>query len=247
MKALLKLTWTEARLFLREPQAFFFTLFLPLVLLFVYGGIYGNAPKLIYGGFGTVDVSVPAYTAMIIATSGLISIPVIIATYRESGVLRRFKATPLAPMTLLAADVVVIFTMTAIGMLLLIASAKAVFGLRFAGNVLSVALAFSLSCLSFFSLGFVLSGLMRTARTAQIVGLTLFFPMVMLSGAAIPLETMPASIRAYSHFLPLTYVVKFLKGVWFGGTWAAHGTEVLVLAGLFVLGLAVTAKTFRWD
>ncbi|MCK7491058.1 MAG: ABC transporter ATP-binding protein [Comamonadaceae bacterium] len=75
MKALLKLTWTEARLFLREPQAFFFTLFLPLVLLFVYGGIYGNAPKLIYGGFGTVDVSVPAYTALIIATSGLILDP----------------------------------------------------------------------------------------------------------------------------------------------------------------------------
>jgi ABC-2 type transport system permease protein len=59
---------------------------------------------------------------------------------------------------------------------------------------------------------------MRTARTAQIVGLTLFFPMVMLSGAAIPLETMPESIRVYSNFLPLTYVVKFLKGLWFGGT-----------------------------
>ncbi|MCK7491059.1 MAG: ABC transporter permease [Comamonadaceae bacterium] len=78
-------------------------------------------------------------------------------------------------------------------------SAKAVFGLRFAGSVLSVALAFSLSCLSFFSLGFVLSGLMRTARTAQIVGLTLFFPMVMLSGAAI-LETMPASIQGLFAF-----------------------------------------------
>ncbi|MBP1768530.1 MAG: putative integral rane protein, partial [Candidatus Aminicenantes bacterium] len=127
MRALLKLTWIEAKLFFREPQAFFFTLFLPLVLLFVYGGIHGNAPKLMYGGFGTVDISVPSYTALIIATSGLISIPVIIATYRESGVLRRFKATPLAPMTLLAADVVVIFAMTAMGMLLLIVSARIVF------------------------------------------------------------------------------------------------------------------------
>jgi ABC-2 type transport system permease protein len=247
MGALLKLTWIEAKLFFREPQAFFFTLFLHLVLLFVYGGINGNAPKPMYGGFGTVDVSVPSYTAMIIATSGLISIPVIIATYRESGVLRRFKATPLAPMTLLAADVVVLFVMTTMGMLLLIVSARIVFGLRFTGNILSLALAFSLSCLSFFSLGFVLSGLMRTARTAQIVGMTLFFPMVMLSGAAIPLETMPERIRVYSNVLPLTYVVKFLKGLWFGGTWAEHGTEVLVLAGLFVLGLVVTAKTFRWD
>jgi ABC-2 type transport system permease protein len=247
MKALLKLTWTEGKLFFREPQAFFFTLFFPLILLFVYGGIYGNAPKPMFGGFGMVDVSVPSYTAMIIATSGLISITVIIATYRESGVLRRFKATPLTPITLLAADVIVIFVMTSLGMLLLIVSARLVFGLRFTGNILTLVLAFSLSCLSFFSLGFVLSGLLRTARTAQIVGMTLFFPMIMLSGATIPLETMPENIRMYSSFLPLTYVVKLLKGLWFGGTWAEHGTEVLVLAVLFVLGLVVSAKTFRWD
>ena len=247
MKALLKLTLTEVRLFLREPQAFFFTLLFPLILLFVYGGIYGNDPNPMFGGFGMVDVSVPSYTAMIIATSSLISITVIIATYRESGVLRRFKATPLTPLTLLAADVIVIFVMTALGMLLLVATAKVVFGLRFAGNIFSLALAFALSCLSFFSLGFILSGVIRTARTAQIVGMALFFPMIMLSGATIPLETMPESIRFYARFFPLTYVVKLLKGLWFGNSWAQHGAEVLVLVILFVLGLAVTAKTFRWD
>ncbi|MCK7499685.1 MAG: hypothetical protein MZW92_61750 [Comamonadaceae bacterium] len=118
--------------------------------------------------------------------------------------------------------------------------------MRFTGNILSLALAFSLSCSSFFSLGFVLSGLMRTARTAQIVGMTLFFRWSCSPG--LPFLWRPCeSIRVYSNVLPLTYVVKFLKGLWFGGTWAEHGTEVLVLAGLFVLGLVVTAKTFRWD
>jgi ABC-2 type transport system permease protein len=247
VKALLKLTMYEALLFLREPQAFFFTLLFPLILLFVYGSIYGNAPKPIFGGFGTVDVSVPSYTAMIIATSGLISITVIIATYREYGVLRRFKATPLTPLTLLAADVIVIFVMTALGMLLLVGTAQIVFGLRFAGNLISLSLAFTLSCLSFFSLGFILSGVIRTARTAQIVGMTLFFPMIMLSGATIPLETMPDGIRVYSRFLPLTYVVKLLKGIWFGNSWLQHGSEVLVLIGMLVVGIFVTAKTFRWD
>jgi hypothetical protein len=42
-------------------------------------------------------------------------------------------------------------------------------------------------------------------------------------------------------------VVKLLKGFWFGNTWAQHQTEVLVLAGMFVVGLLVTAKTFRWE
>ncbi|MCK7499670.1 MAG: ABC transporter permease [Comamonadaceae bacterium] len=233
---------------MREPQAFFFTLFLPLVLLFVYGGIHGNAPKAMYGGFGTVDVSVPSYTAMIIATSGLISIPVIIATYRESGVLEAVQGDPPRADDPAGGRCCCDLRDDDLGHAAPDRERQdSSFGLRFTGNILSLALAFSLSCLSFFSLGFVLSGLLRTARTAQIVGMTLFFPMVMLSGAAIPLETMPESIRVYSNVLPLTYVVKLLKGLWFGGTWAEHGTEVLVLAGLFVLGLVVTAKTFRWD
>jgi ABC-2 type transport system permease protein len=247
MKALWKLTATEARLFIREPQAFFFTLLFPLILLFVYGGVYGNRPNPMFGGFGTVDVSVPSYTAMIIATSGLISITVIIATYRESGVLRRFKATPLTPLMLLAADVIVIFLMTALGMILLIIAAKLVFGLRFSGDAFSVAAAFILGCLSFFSLGFILSGLIRTARTAQIVGMTLFFPMILLSGATIPLESMPQTVRSYSSLLPLTHVVKLLKGLWMGSPWSAHGNEVLILLIMFAAGLAVTALTFRWD
>jgi ABC-2 type transport system permease protein len=247
MNSLLKLTWMEAKLFWREPQALFFTLIFPLLLLFVYGGIYGNKPKAVFGGFGHVDVSVPSYTAMIIATSGLISTSVIMATYREQKILRRFKATPLSPLVLLTADVIVIFFMTTLGMMLLIAAAKLVFGLRFSGNVLSFASAFIISCVSFFSLGFILAGLIRTARTAQIVSMSLFFPMILLSGATVPLEIMPQTIRTYAKFFPLTYVVRFLKGLWFGRAWSEHLTEITVLAVMFVAGLLISAKTFRWD
>ena len=247
MKALLKMTWVEAKLFLREPQAFFFTLIFPLMLLFVYGGVYGNAPKALFGGFGSVDVSVPSYSAMIIATSGLISIPVIIATYRETGILRRFKCTPLSPLILLTADVIVIFIMTALGMLLLILAAKLVFGLRFSGSYVSIGLAFVLGCLSFFSFGFILSALIRTARTAQIVGLALFFPMILLSGATVPLESMPDFLQSYIKFLPLSFVVRLLKELWFGQGWLQLMPEVIVLVSMSVFGIALSTMTFRWD
>ena len=247
MKSLFKLTWIEAKLFWREPQALFFTLIFPLLLLFVYGGIYGNTPKSIFGGFGHVDVSVPSYTAMIIATSGLISTSVIMATYREGKILRRFKATPLSPLVLLTADVIVIFFMTALGMILLIVVAKLVFAMRFSGNVLSFAGAFLISCLSFFSLGFILAGLIRTARTAQIVSMSIFFPMILLSGATVPLEIMPETLRTYAKLFPLTYVVQLLKGIWFGKAWSEHLTEIIVLIVMSVIGLLISAKTFRWD
>ncbi len=246
MRGFLKLTIIEFKLFLREPQAAFFTLIFPLMMLFIFGSIYGNKPTPFFGGFGSVDVSVPSYTAIIIATSGLISLAIVLTSYRESGVLVRFQATPLNPLTVLAVEVIVLFTVTATGMALLIIAAKIVYGLRFAGNPLNVIAAFVLSCFSFFSFGFILAGLMPTVRTAQIVSMALFFPMIFLSGATIPREVLPNGIQKYSEFLPLTHVVNLLRGFWVGDGWGVHLKEVVILISILVTGVIVSAKTFRW-
>lgn len=247
MHGLLKLSWTEMKLFFREPMAAFFTLVFPLMMLFLFGSIYGNKPTPFFGGYGSVDVSVPAYTAMIIATSGLLSLTIVLAMYRESGILRRLKATPIHPQTILMAEVSVIFLMTTLGMALLIVAAKLVYSLRFDGNPFSVFLAFVLSSLSFFSIGFVLAGLMPTARSAQIVAMVLFYPMLFLSGATIPREVLPETIRHYAQILPLTHVVNLLRGLWIGEGWNTHLKEIAILSGLLILGVILSAKTFRWE
>ena len=68
MRSLWKMTLTELKLYLREPIAAFFTLVFPVMLLLIFGSIYGNEPQVLFGGRGTVDMSVPAYMAMIIGT-----------------------------------------------------------------------------------------------------------------------------------------------------------------------------------
>ncbi|MCI0697762.1 ABC transporter permease [candidate division KSB1 bacterium] len=247
MHSLLKLTWTETKLFLREPMAAFFTLVFPLMILFFFGSIYGNEPTPFFGGYGSVDVSVPAYTAMIIATSGLLGLSIIISSYRERGILRRLKVTPLRPYTILSAQVIVIFSMTTLGMAMLILAGKIFFGLRFAGSLFNVAGAFVLGSIGFFALGFVVAGLMPTARTAQVVSMVLFYPMLFFSGAAIPREVMPETIQQYAKALPLTHVVSLLRGLWIGESWGQHLTEVGVLAAMTVIGVMISAKTFRWE
>ncbi len=247
MRALTKYTWTETKLFLRQPIGAFFTLVFPLMILLLFGSLHGNAPMPEYNGYGTVDVSVPAYIGMIIGTTGIMVLTVTMSAYREKGVLRRLRATPLQPQMILIAQVVVIFMMTVLGMLLLILVAKLVYNLRFDGNPLSVALAFTLCSLSFFSLGFVLAGLMRTARTAQVVGLVILYPMIFLSGAAFPLEMMPDGIRTLSNFLPLTHVVTLLRGLWMGDAWYQHTPEIIILTSLLVVGIFISAKTFKWE
>lgn len=247
MRGLLKLAWVEFKIFTREFFASFFTLVFPMMLLLFFGMIYGNEKTDFFGGYGMVDIAVPSYTAMIIATSGIISITTILASYRERGILRRLHATPLRPQAILSAHVSVIFVMTVLGMILLIIMGKLVYDLQFEGNLFSVAAAFTLSSLSFFSIGFLLAGLIPTARTAQAVAMVIFYPMIFLSGAAIPLEVLPENIRTVATFIPLKHVVTLLRGLWIGHGWGQHLMEVGILTGTLIIGVTLSAKTFRWE
>ncbi|MBI3872622.1 MAG: ABC transporter permease [candidate division Zixibacteria bacterium] len=237
----------EFKLFLREPMAAFFTLAFPLLLLFVFGSAFGNEPTQRYGGYGYVDIAVPAFSAMIIATSGIFGIGITLATYRETGILRRFHLTPLRPIAVLNAQTFVIFAMSGLGMILLAICGKLAYGLRSPENWLSVAAAFTLGSASFFALGFVVAGLVPTARTAHIVGMVLFYPMLFLSGAAFPRELLPEAVRRFAVILPLTHVVSLLRGTWAGDPWSSHLAEVGVLVAMIAAGIAISARTFRWE
>jgi ABC-2 type transport system permease protein len=247
MKSLLKMTWVEIKLFLREPIGAFFTLVFPLMMLFLFGAIYGNEPTDMFGGYGTIDISVPAYTAMIIATTGLMGLTITMSAYRERGILRRLQTTPVSPLVVLFAQVIVLLAMTTWGMVMLIVAGKLVFQMRFEGNYLSVLAGFLLGSLSFFAIGFILAGVMPTARTAQVVGMALLYPMLFLSGAGFPRELLPETIKKISAFLPLTYVVNLLRGLWIGETWGQHLTDAVVLVAILVVGVLLSLKMFRWE
>ena len=204
MKSLLKMTWMETKLFLREPVGAFFTLVFPLIYLFMYGIISGNEPTPMYGGQRTIDAAIPSLTAVIISMAGLMSTTITMATYREKGILRRLGTTPVSPLIVLAAQVVVVFAMTCLGMLLLIAAGMLVYHVRFEGDAFSVLGGFVLSSLSFFGIGFTLAGTMPTVRTAWAVAMALLYPMLFLSGAFFSVELLPAAIQKVSAFLPLT-------------------------------------------
>ena len=247
MKSLWKMTWMEAKLFLREPMSAFFTLVFPLMYLFLFGAISGNEPTPQFGGQRTIDASIPGLTAMIICIAGLMSTTMTMSTYREKGVLRRLRTTPVSPLVVLVAQVIVVFTMTGLGMLLLVTAGKLVYHVRFEGNPISMLAGFGLSSLSFFGIGFILAGTMPTVRSAWVVGMVLLYPMLLLSGAFFTVDLLPAAVQKVSTFLPLTYVVNLLRGLWAGQPWGEHLLDVGVLTGLLLLGTIVSVKIFRWE
>ena len=243
MNALWNLTWTEAKLFLREPAAVFFTLLFPLLLLLVFGAIFGNAP-IADTGFGNVDRSVPGYIAIMIGALSLIGVPITLATYRENGVLRRFRVTPLPTGLFLAAHGLVALVMVLVGTGLVIGAGVALFDLRLPAAPIGVGAATVLGSLSFLALGFLLGGTLPTARTAQAVGMALFFPMLFLSGAALPRMVFPDLLQQISLYVPLTHVVILLQNGWMGNGW--NTLALAVLTGLLVAGTAGSIALFRW-
>lgn len=244
MQRFRKMTMIQFKLFLRQPVALFFTIIFPTLLLLLFGFIWGNEPGFA-GPYGYVDLQVPALAGIVIGTVAFMSIPIATATAREQKILRRYKATPMPPAVYIAADVVVNFLVALLGMAALVIVGKLVFNLHFSGNWIAVIGGFSLSALAFITAGYLLASLAPTARVAQVLGQVIFFPMMFLSGAAIPLSIMPESIQKISEWLPLTHAVKLLQDLWLGAGW--NTTAVVVLAVLLVAGYGLSSRAFRWE
>jgi len=247
MRGLRELTAVTLKLYLREPIATFFTLAFPALLVVLFGAIYGNDPLPIFGGRGSMDVSMPAYTALILGTIGFLSVPITTAGYREQGILRRFRVTPMRPIAYIAADVLTNLTMTILGMIVLVAVGWGLYRVHFEGNILSLALGIILSALAMFCFGYLIASVAVGARMAQVIGMVIFYPMMFLSGAGMPIEILPATVRRISDFLPLTYAARLIRGLWFGEAWSDHLGEVAVLLGILVIFGALAARLFRWE
>ncbi|WP_047865221.1 ABC transporter permease [Rubrobacter aplysinae] len=244
MQALLRLTYTEFKLLLREPAAVFFTLAFPVLVVLLFGSIFGGYP--VRGTpLTTIDLYTPAYTGLVIGTVALIGLPTTLASYRERGVLRRLRATPLGPTRILAAHVLVNFVMTLAGIGLLITAAALFLGLQMPHAPGMVFIAITLSSLSFFAVGFLVASLFPSVRVAQAVGQAVFFPMFFLSGSALPLDQMPGWLRSVSDYIPLTYVVRLVQEVWIGDGW--NWMAAAILLAILALATLLTARVFRWE
>lgn len=247
LRALPKLFLVQAMLYLREPIAAFFTLLFAPLLLILMGFIFGNEPRPEIGGVGYLDAYLPAYAAIVIGIVGLVGMPIETTNRRELGVLRRFRATPLRPFVYIVSEVLVYFAMTLLGILLLFLLGITVYQVQFAGNLLVMGAGICLSTAAFLALGYVLVGLAPSPRAVTVIGNILLYVMVYLSGGTVPLEVMPEAVKTVTRFIPLTYVVDLLRGLWAGESFGEHLLEIAVLAGITLVGTFIAALTFRWE
>jgi ABC-2 type transport system permease protein len=246
MNMFLKLTLIELKLYLRNYIATFFTFAFPLLMLALFGAIYGNKPEPVFGGYGAMDITVPGYIAtLIIGATAFMSLPMDLAIQRQLGVLRRMRATPLNPAAVLGSKTITNLLVTLLGTALMVAAGAAFFQAYIPANWLPVLLGTLLSCLCLFSLGFALASLVRSANAVRAVSFSIFYPMMFFSGGTIPGQFLPPAVQDIAKAMPMTYSVNLLRDLWFGKGWDL--TAVAFLVGFTLAGVLVSVRFFRWE
>jgi ABC-2 type transport system permease protein len=245
-RGLWKLTWLEIKIFLREPLGAFGTIFFPVVVFVVAGRLLGGrgAPSSVAG---FVHVGLPVLASVLIALSGVLSLVTIISIYREGGILKRLRATPLRPHTILTAHVLVKLALTVASMALMVLAGKRYYPVNVSVPVFGFAMALLISTWSILSIGFLIASIVPTARFAQPIGAAILYPMLALCGLFAPLASLPPALHAVARLLPLTYAVSLLEGIWKGEAWSAHIGDIAGLVAVFAICTALSAKVFRWE
>src|SRR3954447_25591725 len=162
MTSVWRLFRVELRLFLREPAAVFFALAFPALLAIVIDAAFGHLH--VVGRFTVADVNVPAVLAVALANVGLLTVPIVIAEYKERAILKRYRTSPIALSWLLAVLVTVTLLMFAGSAVLVILVTWIGFGLHFGGNPVAFAGLAIVAALAFTALGLMIGGWLRSAR-----------------------------------------------------------------------------------
>src|SRR6266436_10299457 len=248
LRGLWKLTWLEIKIFMREPMGAVGAVVIPVLVFLGAGRIVGGRleqPTLAASNF--IHVGLPVLASLLIAINAVISLVTIISIYREGGILKRLRATPLRPQTILTAHVIVKLILTAATLSLLVLAGKRYYPAGVHVPWFSFAIALLLSTWSILSIGFLIASIVPTARFAQPIGALILYPMMGVSGVFVSIEMLPPALRAVARVLPLTYAVPLLQGIWNGDAWLAHVGDVAALAMVFVGCTALSAKVFRWE
>jgi len=177
----------------------------------------------------------------------VLSLVTIISIYREGGILKRLRATPLRPQTILTAHVLVKLLLTAATLALMVLAGKRYYPVGIHVPLFGFTMALLISTCSILSIGFLIASIVPTARFAQPIGAIIMYPMIAVSGLFVPVTSLPPSLQVVAKVVPLTYTVSLLEGIWKGDAWSAHMGDVAALAAVFIMCTALSAKVFRWE
>jgi ABC-2 type transport system permease protein len=247
LKGLLKLSWIEMKIFLREPMGVVGSLVLPVLLFVFVGRALRLSPRSVENPVVRLPFNIAILTALLISLGAVQSLVAIMAIYREGGILKRLRATPLSPVAILGAHVLVKLAFTLAAMVVMILGGRRVLPGAMPVNGPSFVVAVLMGTTSILSLGFVMASLVRSARFAQALGAALTYVMLALSGVFFSVERFPRWLQLVANALPTTHAVTLMRAIWSGAPWGTQLPTVAALAVIFAVCIGFSSRWFRWE
>jgi len=248
----LKLTWVELKLFARDPFATVFALVIPLIMLILLAAVFGHTSAdakanglVVFRGVRGPEYYMTSSIGLVIVAIGLLNVPIHLATYREQGILRRFRASSIPAWAIFGSQIAVALVISALGSLIMVMVAVIFYGTRSPAAGFGVVVAFIMATLSFTALGFLIAALVETARATQGITLILFFLFWMLSGSGPPRAALPDTARRFTGIVPLTHALIAIQDPWFGYGWNVG--ELIILAGITITAAVPALLLFARD
>ncbi|OLZ44229.1 ABC transporter permease [Amycolatopsis keratiniphila] len=246
MSALARLTVAETKLFFREPMLVFFVLAFPPLLLVVLGAFPAlREPSADLGGARAITLYLPIIVTMGLALFALNSVTQLLATYREKGVLRRMRTTPVEPHVMLGAQLLMSTIMSVATMLVVLAIGRVLYDVGLPRQLPAYLIAYLLTALAMFAIGLLVASVAPTGKSAGAIGTLLFFPILFFAGLWVPRAEMNDVLRKISDFTPLGAGVQSLQDA-AAGHWP-QPLQVAVLLGWTIVAGGLAARYFRWE
>ena len=248
------LTRAEFRLFRREPFSLAFVLAFPIMMMTLLSAVFGNDEAdaldvengmLVWRGVTPANYYTGASIGVVVAALGLMTLPINLAGYRERGILRRLRASSVSAGVLVGAQLTLALVTFLAGALVMGAVAWLAYDAMLPEDVIGVLVALVVGTAAFGGIGLLLANVVRNSRSAQGIGLLLFFALWLISGTGPPRAVLPGGLRDIGGALPLARLVTAIQDPWFGFGWPT--TDLVILAAYAVVAGVPSLWLFRWD
>src|SRR5260370_426973 len=229
------------RLALRNRAFIFFSLIFPMIFLFLFLGLFARSNV----------AAVPYILASVLAITVMGSfwgLSIQLVTFREQGILRRFRVAPVGPGAMLASSILSNYILTLPTVAIEFALARRVFHMNQWGNLGGVFLLVTLGLITFAALGLIIASVTNSTQETQVINQILWSAFLFLSGATLPLPMLPIWLQRFALFLPATYLVTGLERVMVARVGVTQiGAEIIALAASAAMAFFLSQQLFRWE
>jgi ABC-2 type transport system permease protein len=248
---LLSLVWHQFRYdqkaFWRNPASVFFTVAFPLILLLIFGTVFGGRTVEVAGGIKTTTYYVPAIITLSVISATMQSLAMSLVIAREDGRLKRGRGTPLPPWVFVAGRIGNSIVVALLMLALIAALGRIAYGVPIPwGRLPQIVAVLVVGAASFCCLGIALTAAIPSQDAAAPIVNALLLPLYFLSGVFIPDDQLPSGVIVFADAFPIRNFFEAFFNVYVPTGGGLEWGNLAAVAAWGVAGLLLAVRYFRW-